>query len=299
MLLPGRPPIKYDVLSINVGITPAASKVKGALEHATAVKPIDQFVTKVDSLIKRYRERISGGGGPRVSIVIVGGGAGGVEVTLSLLNRLEKEREKMGQDKTCAARFTLVTGSRGLLSDSSSFARKALARILNERGVNVIQEVRVAEVQEKLAVLKSGLRVPFDECLWCTGADGAASWLKASGLPTDPQGFISIDERLMVEETHSKSSSQDKEDPSSLIRGAVFAVGDVASCSQHPRPKVRLQAIKYIRFSLLYFLTHSISSGWCVCCETGATLGQESQGNPHWTASGALCPPVDQPEPHH
>ena len=51
VLVPGRPPISYDVLSINVGITPAASRVPGAELHATAVKPIDQFVAKIDKLI--------------------------------------------------------------------------------------------------------------------------------------------------------------------------------------------------------------------------------------------------------
>lgn len=45
VLLQGRPPISYDLLSINVGITPFASSVPGAAEHATTVKPIDRQVT--------------------------------------------------------------------------------------------------------------------------------------------------------------------------------------------------------------------------------------------------------------
>ena len=39
-----RPSIPYDVLSINVGITPAASTVPGAAQHTTGVKPIDRCV---------------------------------------------------------------------------------------------------------------------------------------------------------------------------------------------------------------------------------------------------------------
>jgi len=42
VVLQGRPPLSYDVLSINVGITPSALLVPGAQEHATAVKPIDR-----------------------------------------------------------------------------------------------------------------------------------------------------------------------------------------------------------------------------------------------------------------
>lgn len=42
VLLKGRPSIPYDVLSINVGITPSASKVPGADLYTTSVKPIDR-----------------------------------------------------------------------------------------------------------------------------------------------------------------------------------------------------------------------------------------------------------------
>lgn len=36
-----RPPLRYDVLSVDIGITPGRSEVQGAEEHATPVKPID------------------------------------------------------------------------------------------------------------------------------------------------------------------------------------------------------------------------------------------------------------------
>ena len=42
VLLKGRPPFAYDVLSVNVGITPAATAVPGALDFATPVKPISR-----------------------------------------------------------------------------------------------------------------------------------------------------------------------------------------------------------------------------------------------------------------
>ena len=37
-----RPGIPYDVLSLDVGITPSASGVPGALQHATPVKPVSK-----------------------------------------------------------------------------------------------------------------------------------------------------------------------------------------------------------------------------------------------------------------
>ena len=40
--LEGREPISYDVLSIDVGITPSGQGIPGALEFATPVKPVSR-----------------------------------------------------------------------------------------------------------------------------------------------------------------------------------------------------------------------------------------------------------------
>ena len=40
--LAGRPPIRWDVLSINVGITPDAAAVPGAGRHAVPIKPVSR-----------------------------------------------------------------------------------------------------------------------------------------------------------------------------------------------------------------------------------------------------------------
>lgn len=51
-----------------------------------------------------------------------------------------------------------------------------------EKGMQVREEIEVAEVREEEAVLRGGETIPFDECVWCTGA-AAPSWLPATGLP--------------------------------------------------------------------------------------------------------------------
>lgn len=37
-----RPPVRYDVLSIDVGITPSTQGVPGVMEHAIPVKPVSR-----------------------------------------------------------------------------------------------------------------------------------------------------------------------------------------------------------------------------------------------------------------
>src|SRR6478609_7477631 len=43
VLLAGRPPLAYDILSLDIGSRPKQADVAGSAQHATPVKPIDGF----------------------------------------------------------------------------------------------------------------------------------------------------------------------------------------------------------------------------------------------------------------
>src|SRR5207302_5233180 len=82
LLCDAHPPIRYDVLSVDIGSAPHSDDVPGAAEHAIAVKPIDRFAARWEGLLARAREM------PRLRLAVVGGGAGGVELALSAQHRL-------------------------------------------------------------------------------------------------------------------------------------------------------------------------------------------------------------------
>src|SRR5476649_55086 len=103
VLLAGRPPIAYDIVSIDVGIAPALAPIAGAAEHAVAVKPIGSFLEKFNELLARCRRP----DGPR-RIAVIGGGAGGVELLLSVRTRLLAEASDLS--------FVLVTDGEILAS---------------------------------------------------------------------------------------------------------------------------------------------------------------------------------------
>src|SRR5947209_18175412 len=48
-----RPPLAYDLLSLNIGSTPNTGLVPGAGEHAIPVKPIDGFLGRLQALQPR------------------------------------------------------------------------------------------------------------------------------------------------------------------------------------------------------------------------------------------------------
>ena len=73
-----RPSLGYDMLSINIGGQPDSDAIVGARANAIPVKPISQFQQELDSLLA----------GPLPQkLAIIGGGAAGGELALSLSRR--------------------------------------------------------------------------------------------------------------------------------------------------------------------------------------------------------------------
>src|SRR5215216_1457610 len=88
-----RPPVADDLLSLNLGSTPNTGSVEGASEHAIPVKPIDGFLSRFEGLKARVLQREG-----RTRIALVGAGAGGVELLLSVERRLRREVADAGFD---------------------------------------------------------------------------------------------------------------------------------------------------------------------------------------------------------
>ena len=76
--LADRAPIAYDVMSIDVGITPDLASIVGAVEHANRGQADGSFLSKFELC-----GALQLPDGPR-RIAVIGGGAGGVELLLSV-----------------------------------------------------------------------------------------------------------------------------------------------------------------------------------------------------------------------
>src|SRR5713226_6081814 len=49
------PPIRYDIVSLDIGITPGREAIPGAAEHTVPVKPIDRFAKRWEALLERAK----------------------------------------------------------------------------------------------------------------------------------------------------------------------------------------------------------------------------------------------------
>jgi len=205
VLCRGRPPVPYDLLSLDVGSRPNTGDVPGAAEHALPVKPIDGFLARFEGV----RARVQAGQSRHV--MLVGGGAGGVELLLSVEHRLRQAAKNM--------LFTLVTGSADILPGF----RARFRAVLEERGIAVQAGTRVAAVEPGVVVLANGVRLAADEILWTTEA-APASWLADTGLPLDEQGFLSVDATLRATDEVFAAGDMIAFRPGAIPRSGVYAV---------------------------------------------------------------------------
>ena len=220
----GRPPVHYDVLSIDIGSTPSMDQSLTATStqspSVTPVKPIDGFSARWDII----RERILTSKG-RTDLLVVGGGAGGCELALAMEARLRRELERAGRSPKECVRVTLLTRGASVMTSHNQSVRAAMMDILASRGIRVECNARVAGHIDGGVVCADERIFRADEVVWCTQA-GAAPWLASiDGLALDRAGFICVD-------AHMETS----------VPG-IFACGDIASLPE-ARPKAGVFAVR-------------------------------------------------------
>ena len=211
-----RPPVPFERLSLDIGSRPEMGNVPGAAQHALPVKPVDGFRRGWAEIEVRLRTTTAG----TLRILMVGGGAGGVELCLALQHRLGKAG--LGHK----ASFALVTKSAEVLPTHPPAVRRIFARVLAERGVAVTTGRGVDVVRADGVVLDDGTHVASDATLWIVDA-GAPAWLRHTGLALDERGFIKVNQYLQ-----------------STSHADVFGAGDVIAFGPRPLAKSGVFAVR-------------------------------------------------------
>ncbi|MGV0105164.1 FAD-dependent oxidoreductase [Nostoc sp. DSM 114160] len=222
--------VDFDVLSIDIGSTPAILSVSGAAEYAIAAKPVSQLLEHWYELI----EAVSKNPQEPIRIAIVGGGAGGVELALSMQSRLHRILDET-QQPIQNLEIHLFQRGQELMPNYHQSVRHQLQQILTDRGIKLHLGESVCKIAPKTQneakeifeiKCESGLTVECNKIFWVTQAS-APEWLKNAGLATDEQGFILVEDTLQSQ-THPQ----------------VFASGDIATMVNHPRPKAGVFAVR-------------------------------------------------------
>lgn len=204
--------LAFDLVALDVGSVPDGS-VPGVSAHAVAVKPFAH-------LLKAWQQVVVDAGQRTVrDIAVVGGGAAGIEMLLSMERFLAR---RLGD---AAPHWTLVTDQAALLVQHSGKVRERIERLLAERNVTVHLSGRVVAV-EAGALILDDRRIEADRVFWAVSA-ATAPFLRESGLACDPRGFVLVDACLR-----------------STSHPFLFASGDCAAMTSAPVPKSGAYAIR-------------------------------------------------------
>ncbi len=243
MLIPART-LPYDQLVIAVGSTANHYGVPGAAEHTLSLnRPADaeQFRLRMLKLLTAAELRKSAGGEGQVRVVIIGGGATGVELAAELreasvvhsrygFRRLDPQRD---------VQLTLLEGADRILAPLPEKVSRAAAALLKQRHVSIETACRVARVTPQQVEDSAGRVFPADLVVWAAGIK-APDLLATLGLPTNPAGQLEVDEHLRV-----KGCTD------------IHALGDCAACPMAgggwvpPRAQAAHQQASYLYDALL------------------------------------------------
>ena len=241
--------IAYDILSINIGSNPQVSTILGAESYGTPVKPIPAFLEAWEQLIQQWEDCQNKQ--ESLTITIVGGGAGGVELALNMQQRLayiywqhwkllqstksldvkQFRLEQVLDELGNRLKINLIHRQLDLLPQYNNWVKKYLYDLLSDRSIQLslgesVQEIISQDSGSYNLHCESGLKVSSDRVFWVTNA-AAPGWLKDAGLATNESGFIAVNNYLQ-----------------SISHPQIFAVGDIASMVNYKLPKAGVFAVR-------------------------------------------------------
>ncbi|CAN7633522.1 FAD-dependent oxidoreductase [Acidovorax delafieldii] len=193
--------VHYDWLSIDVGSETATSWLEALGNKLLPVKPLDQFFSQWPEKLNEAQTKGA------FHLLVVGGGAAGVEIALAAQYAL--------QQSGVSATVDLVASENGILQGHHRRVQDRVLAYARRAGLNVHFQRAVGT--EEGVLLADGQAVDADLVIAATGAR-APVWLQLSQLALDPGGYILVDR-------HHRSVSHPN----------VFAAGDVCA-----RPDTRL-----------------------------------------------------------
>ena len=209
LLFDDRPPLHFDILSINIGGQPDLGAIEGAAYHVIPVKPIAEFQKAFDDLLAA--------GLPK-RLAVIGGGAAGCELALAL--------NKRWRDHGASPEMTLYSRSTRLMPQMAPRASHLMFAALLDSGIKIQLGRAIEKIHAGQIRFGDSTSETFDAC-FLVSAVRPPRWLSTTSLALDDSGFIAVHPTLQ-----SKSHAN------------IFAAGDVATISGSPRPRAGVFAVR-------------------------------------------------------
>lgn len=194
--------LPFSRLCIAVGSTSHYFDTPGAAENTIALNgPGDAERFRMEMLKKmtlaEHRKADHPAAG--VKVVIIGGGATGVELAAELREASKRYIDYGFRqlDPVADIRITLIEGGPRILTQLPARIAATATTLLEERSITVVVNCRVAEIGARWVRDSAGREFAHDICVWAAGIR-APHFLSTLGLPTNRSGQIEVTDHLHV-----------------------------------------------------------------------------------------------------
>ncbi len=210
--------VPYDTLVIAIGSITNDFGTPGAAEHAIPLETAEQAVRFQHRLLNGFLRAQSQAGAIKpgqLHVAIIGAGATGTELAAELY-QTSREVIAYGLDQVDAdkdIRIILIEGAKRILPALPERVSEATLSLLNELGVDVRTDARVAAVRADGVELASGEFIPAELVVWAAGVRGPDVLSDLDGLEVNRANHLVTEPTL-----------QTTRDPD------IFAIGDCAAC---------------------------------------------------------------------
>lgn len=204
----------YDTLVMSVGSVSNTFNIKGVAEHCMFLDTTTQAFRFQKQLVETYIKSFVGknsASSKPLSIVIIGAGATGVELSAQL-HEVTNLLAMYGLHKTNKVKLTIIEAATQLLPALPGKLATATQKQLVKLGVDLKLGRKVTEVTKEHVMTHDGEIIPADLKVWAAGIK-APDWMKQlDGLETNHINQLVVDETLKT------------------VDDDVFAMGDCAAC---------------------------------------------------------------------
>ena len=217
-----QPALYFDAAAINIGSVPAAEPLWQAHRILISVKPLPSFLQRFEVRFHELVEQWRMAPGPELlQIVIVGGGAAGVELALCL--------EQHKHELELPADVRIVDGNPAILPGYSPKTIRRVSKLLKLRGIDLHLGSPVIDCDDEgpsSLVLENGERIRADLVIWAAGASPPMA-LRGFELPKSERGFLAARRTLQT-----------------TTDAPIFVSGDTADIEGALVPKAGVYAVR-------------------------------------------------------
>ncbi|MEY3807547.1 MAG: hypothetical protein RI893_523 [Pseudomonadota bacterium] len=210
-LIPRRT-FNYDTLVMSVGSISNTFNIKGVADHCLFLDTTAQAFKFQKQLVESYIKSHAGNAGDKtLSIVIIGAGATGVELSAQL-HEVTDLLAVYGLDESSDVKLTIIEAANQLLPALPGKLAQATQQQLIKLGIDLKLGRRVTEVTREGVHTHDGEIIPADLKVWSAGIK-APDWLQdLDGLEVNRINQLVVDQTLKTNDDN------------------IFAMGDCAAC---------------------------------------------------------------------